>query len=182
MSLRSDSYASTDRHVHFNDRVEQCIALDPEEEVVRNDGRPDLASFRLGVSDVGSDDNGGPLDDDDEDDDEDEDEDEDEDDSAGLFLGLRRPSMLDIHHEDEKPHIIAALPATTLKFQGGNDENSDRESSDDNADSNLEKVSSSRRPGFNAQYAPHSVQKFEIVDPAIRPVRFEANGLAQQNT
>lgn len=171
VSLRSNFYFLTDRRVHFNDRVEQCIALDPEDEAPRDSRCPNLASFQIGKSAVESGDHNRLLDEgDDEDDDEDEDDD---DDSCGLFLGLRRPSMLDVRHENEKPHIIAALPATTLKFQ------SDTEDSDRNGAAEDIGQMSSRRPGLNAQYAPHPVQKFEIVDPAIRPVRFEAKGIAQ---
>lgn len=107
------------RHIHFNDRVEQCRAVDITES---------------------------ESEDDDDDDDEDEDDnnnrhresaisdeseasdsEDDSEDEAGLFLMVRSSSSASLHKKNtlgplssnqgkESPHTIELLPATTLKY------------------------------------------------------------------
>jgi len=160
LSINSDSLRSIEgRHVRFNDRVDQCIAVDPEEQETQH---PSV------------------FEDHSEEEEEEEEEEDDEDDGGGgLFLGLRRPSVV---HPDPQNHIIAALPATCLKHDE-EDEGPEEDGgyiisaspSDPAYSSDLASPSSSRRPGFNAHYTPHPVQTYEIVDPEIHPVKFEVH-------
>lgn len=170
-----------ERHVHFNDRVEQCIALDPEFVYHRDStdreragaGRRSAPTFNLGKrsSESALNDSDDSDDDDDDDDDEDDDDDDDDDEASGggLFLGLRRPSALDLR---ETTRTIAALPATTLNYRNADSEEEESESEGDEIDS--APFTPSRRPGFNAQYKPHPVQTYQIVDPEVHAVAFKA--------
>ncbi|KAK9234148.1 hypothetical protein V1525DRAFT_79222 [Lipomyces kononenkoae] len=86
--------AST-KHIHFNDRVEQCIALEAKE-----DDYDALNSVAIsGTSSATSTD--------------DEDADEDE---PGLFLMVRSASGSFQRPASLEPHTIAKLPATKLKY------------------------------------------------------------------
>ncbi|CDR42002.1 CYFA0S08e02476g1_1 [Cyberlindnera fabianii] len=122
------------RHIHFNDRVEQCIALSyPETDDESCD------------NDIDGDDEGYENDDDDDDDDEDE---------GGFFLNVKSPSTATLHRDfastisqssldsdddDEGSHassslsarkmlkIIEPLPATTLNYGSDEEEDNDDE-------------------------------------------------------
>lgn len=91
-----------ERHIHFNDRVEQCIVVD---------------SF-----DSGSDDES-EIDSDSGSEDEDEYDEDGEENEPGLFLSVRSPSTTSLHRIDRfsavndihKYTTIAPLPATTLR-------------------------------------------------------------------
>lgn len=141
---------SEHRHVHFNDRVEQCVALEPQEAVDISNDIDDEAV--------------------DSDDDEDEDDAYESDDSnnGGLFLGVRRPSSIDTV---AGAHIIQTLPATTLKYDDDEELKKQRETP---------LIHGSRRPGFNANYNYHAVYEpnqdtsYKIVDPSIKPVELQA--------
>ncbi|ANB13317.1 protein phosphatase regulator REG1 [Sugiyamaella lignohabitans] len=131
------------RHIHFNNRVEQCIAVDhsfsddedeegdrkmsdrgrsrhsSKHKKVQSEGRP---QFGLG----GDSDDSDSEQDEDEYDDEDEDEEidddngeeEDEEDDAGFFFMVRSASSASIHNLPKGSYRnIALLPATTLKYQ-----------------------------------------------------------------
>ena len=171
LSMRSSS--ATDIHgekrVHFNDRVEQCIAVsvDSDNEDDSHHQQQQQQQQRRGLFNLtssgrsnSSTDSGSS--DSDSDSDSDSGSSDDNDTNSGLFLGLRRPSAISNSRSNS---MIAALPATTLKYS-------------DNETSKPETVVvgapgssiSSRRPGFNAQYAPHSVQTYQIVDKEVHPV------------
>lgn len=135
LSMRSSSVTSItgERRVHFNDRVEQCMAVD-------DGGRPGLERDGSSSSDSDS---------------------EDEVADAGLFLGLRRPSAF----AGAQTSMIAPLPATTLKYAADSDA----------APATVVvgapgSARPSRRPGFNAHYAPHPVQTYQIVDSDLHAV------------
>lgn len=134
------------RRIHFNDRVEQCIAVEADDEdEVETLGRRnkfDLCqSSDSEVSDSDSDSEG-----------EDtvsawtqkdnlsdvESDVESDDDEPGLFLMLRSTSSTSLHRRDgltslksastsDLPHTIALLPATTLKYALDDEETKERE-------------------------------------------------------
>lgn len=133
------------RHIHFNDRVEQCIAVDASEDETlprRRRGRINLAFGAGNDSDTSDSDSDSdeeahkprgwrrrrdePSDKEESDALSDEDEDDEDDDEPGLFLKLRSFSNASMHTGDrlqalksastsDIPHTIALLPATTLK-------------------------------------------------------------------
>lgn len=137
------------RHIHFNDRVEQCIALeefsddedddtstdssDDEGITLRNNGNSRRWS-RHGARDEDSSSE--------EEDDSEEDEDEDE---PGLFLTLRSSSSSSSLHRHDTlqglrttssshiPQTIAPLPATTLNCAYDEAENLEREAEEANS-------------------------------------------------
>lgn len=124
MSNKQTPPQSKERHIHFNDRVEQCIAVDEnwsdndsvlsissDDEDMDHDQRPFKNRFDFHTAN--------------EDDSEDDDNDSD-DDEPGLFLMLRSNSTTSLHGRpglaqlksasmSDIPHSIAPLPATTLK-------------------------------------------------------------------
>lgn len=90
-SISSAGTSNSERHVHFSDRVEQCVAVDPSDEPVPE--HPGVAIFNdSDASDFESEDDGGCL-----------------------FLGIRRQKLDE--SDDSGTHIIAHLPATTLNYQ-----------------------------------------------------------------
>lgn len=145
-----ESSDSEPRHVHFNDRVEQCLALDPQETLEASNNIEDEAV-------------------DGEDEDEDEGYESDDSSNGGLFLGVRRPSSID---SLSGAHIIQTLPATTLKID------EDEELKKKSEQSLVQH--GSRRPGFNANYNYHAVYEptqdasYKIMDPNIKPVDLQA--------
>ncbi|KAK9461491.1 uncharacterized protein V1516DRAFT_685922 [Lipomyces oligophaga] len=97
------------KHIHFNDRVEQCIALD---EATGDERGGNAAMFSDGgyYYDDDYDGEGEYEDDEEEDDYENEDDDE-----PGLFLMVRSGSGSFQRPTSLEPHTIAKLPATKLK-------------------------------------------------------------------
>ncbi|KAK7203580.1 hypothetical protein BZA70DRAFT_291164 [Myxozyma melibiosi] len=87
---------SSTKHIHFSDRVEQCIALEAK------DDDEDSGSHSVSVSATSSVTST---------DDEDEDEEE-----PGLFLMVRSGSGSFQRPASLEPHTIAKLPATRLKY------------------------------------------------------------------
>ncbi|KAK9433331.1 hypothetical protein V1505DRAFT_362373 [Lipomyces doorenjongii] len=99
---------ATTKHIHFSDRVEQCIALE-----AKDDDDDNLNSVPMsGTSSATSTD--------------DEDADEDE---PGLFLMVRSGSGSFQRPASLEPHTIAKLPATKLKYVHEPDEKSEQQSS-----------------------------------------------------
>lgn len=114
--------ASATKHIHFNNRVEQCIAVEEyEEDRVGSDN-----------SDTDKDDyseDGGDYS---------EDDDEEEDEEAGLFLMVRSHSSTSLYNRglngltsrDNLQRTIALLPATTLKYEIDTTEREAREAAE----------------------------------------------------
>ncbi|KAK9455645.1 hypothetical protein V1511DRAFT_487582 [Dipodascopsis uninucleata] len=88
---------SSQKHIHFSDRVEQCIALEEDDDYGNSSKR--FGNLRHSTL----------RDDDDEDD-------EDDDDEPGLFLMVRSGSGSFQRPASLEPHTIAKLPATKLKY------------------------------------------------------------------
>lgn len=104
-----------ERHIHFNDRVEQCIAIENYSDTSdsdMSDDSEDESAHRWGGRH------------DQTDSDSDSDEDEENENEPGLFLMLRSSSSISLHQPEglsklkstrSSNHSIALLPATTLK-------------------------------------------------------------------
>ncbi|KAK9448990.1 uncharacterized protein V1518DRAFT_416882 [Limtongia smithiae] len=92
---------SAGRHIHFSDRVEQCIALEQNDD--------DMAAS-VPSSTTATDD-------------------ETEDEEPGLFLMVRSGSGSFQRPASLEPHTIAKLPATRLKYVADLDDNTHHESS-----------------------------------------------------
>lgn len=157
-SLGSTTSQSSTRRVHFNDRVEQCIALDIDESTPcspekSEPPRASASHSRDRIKNI----LGGKQDSDDGDEsNSDADDEEDDDDEGGLFLGMRRHDV-----QQEVGHtIIAPLPATTLKY----------EDTDEEVEPVVLQPAAQRgvRAGFSANYDYSSVYK--IVDPRVKAV------------
>lgn len=108
-----------ERHIHFNDRVEQCRAVEyedpPDDEPLHQEHTTDYDDTNHNHSTSIYDNY-----DDDEDEDGDEDDDDDDEDEAGLFLMVKSPSSLAANKYKAPTTgtpIIEPLPATTLKYE-----------------------------------------------------------------
>ncbi|KAK9370376.1 hypothetical protein V1509DRAFT_617583 [Lipomyces kononenkoae] len=84
------------KHIHFNDRVEQCIALE-----AKDDDDDTLNSVAISGTSSGT---------------STDDEDAEDEDEPGLFLMVRSASGSFQRPATVEPHTIAKLPATKLKY------------------------------------------------------------------
>jgi hypothetical protein len=111
----SEPQPPAERHIHFNDRVEQCIAIenysDTSDSDISDDSE-DESTHRWGGRHGHTDS------------DSDSDSDEENENEPGLFLMLRSSSSISLHQPEglgklkctrASNHSIALLPATTLK-------------------------------------------------------------------
>ncbi|CAN6674437.1 hypothetical protein TRVA0_053S00914 [Trichomonascus vanleenenianus] len=144
-----------ERHIHFNDRVEQCRAV--EQYIDDSDGSGSILS-----SDRDSDD----------------DEDEEDEDEAGLFLMVRSTSSVSLHRTKELQALdsqghriqpsIELLPATTLKYDYDDYEREARQNAEANSVAYAMSHNTTNRRQAYKTYDYNSVYESPSVSPQRR--------------
>lgn len=187
VSVASNHSVPPVRHIHFNDRVEQCIAIDRDYSDSEESGSgsdSDSDSDNEGGLSMGGNGrtwnrHGARQEASSSEDDSDSEEGEDE---PGLFLMLRSSSSTSLHHPDTLsgftsakstspavPHTIELLPATTLKCPYDETESQEREAEEANGVAYAMSHNTQSRKHLFRSYDYNSVYESPIQSPNHSP-------------